>query len=229
MGLIDGIIGGVAGLAQAKIESNTARRNVDATNAANQKMAEYSYSKDLEMWNKQNAYNSPEQQMERFKAAGLNPNLIYGQGSPGNATTMPKYNAPTQNYNYRPSVNLPQTISMFQDMVIKKQQITGQALQNKILGEHATQAGYDTLSKSMETLPMRTGLFKDGKFSPEDSYWFRQWQANFALKQAELSKTQADINKTNEGVRITKMLADFYEKGGKWMQMLIPFIGKVAF
>ncbi|MEM3753867.1 MAG: hypothetical protein QW778_04690 [Candidatus Micrarchaeaceae archaeon] len=37
------------------------------------------------MWNLQNAYNLPEAQMERFKQAGLNPNLIYGQGTSGNA------------------------------------------------------------------------------------------------------------------------------------------------
>lgn len=33
----------------------------------------------LEDWNRQNEYNSPAAQMERFKAAGLNPNLIYAQ------------------------------------------------------------------------------------------------------------------------------------------------------
>ena len=31
------------------------------------------------MWNLTNQYNSPLQQMNRFKSAGLNPNLIYGQ------------------------------------------------------------------------------------------------------------------------------------------------------
>ena len=30
-------------------------------------------------WERQNQYNSPSQQMQRFKEAGLNPNLIYGQ------------------------------------------------------------------------------------------------------------------------------------------------------
>ncbi|MDR0738337.1 MAG: hypothetical protein LBF39_04600, partial [Prevotellaceae bacterium] len=33
------------------------------------------------MWNKQNAYNLPAAQMERYKQAGLNPNLIYGQSN----------------------------------------------------------------------------------------------------------------------------------------------------
>ena len=34
-----------------------------------------------ENWNLQNIYNTPTKQMERLKAAGLNPNLIYGSGS----------------------------------------------------------------------------------------------------------------------------------------------------
>lgn len=40
-------------------------------------------------WDRQNAYNAPKAQMERFKEAGLNPNLIYGQGTPGNASATP--------------------------------------------------------------------------------------------------------------------------------------------
>lgn len=33
----------------------------------------------IDNWNMQNAYNTPLAQMQRFKEAGLNPNLIYGQ------------------------------------------------------------------------------------------------------------------------------------------------------
>lgn len=39
------------------------------------------YERSVAMWKMQNVYNSPEQQMERFKRAGLNPNLIYGNGA----------------------------------------------------------------------------------------------------------------------------------------------------
>lgn len=35
----------------------------------------------LEQWNRENAYNSPKQQMQRLKEAGLNPNLVYGKGA----------------------------------------------------------------------------------------------------------------------------------------------------
>lgn len=41
----------------------------------------------LKLWNMNNEYNSPQAQMERFKAAGLNPNLMYTQGTPGNSNS----------------------------------------------------------------------------------------------------------------------------------------------
>lgn len=35
----------------------------------------------------QNEYNTPSNQMQRFKDAGLNPHLIYGQGTNGNQSS----------------------------------------------------------------------------------------------------------------------------------------------
>lgn len=46
------------------------------------------------MWNKQNAYNTPKMQMDRLKAAGLNPALMYGQGNTGNAEKALPYQQP---------------------------------------------------------------------------------------------------------------------------------------
>lgn len=43
----------------------------------------------IEFWNMQNEYNSPHNQMARLREAGLNPNLMYGQGNTGNAPSMP--------------------------------------------------------------------------------------------------------------------------------------------
>jgi hypothetical protein len=62
-------------------------------NRTNKKLAQYSFNKNVEMWKMQNAYNSPKQQMARYNEAGLNPNLMYGKGTPGNAQTMPQYQA----------------------------------------------------------------------------------------------------------------------------------------
>lgn len=42
-------------------------------------------------WARQNEYNSPEQQMERLRQAGLNPNLVYGKGADNTAAMVKTY------------------------------------------------------------------------------------------------------------------------------------------
>lgn len=54
-------------------------------------LAAFQHSKNMELLKYQLDYNSPAAQMERFKAAGLNPNLMYGQGSSGNMESAPRY------------------------------------------------------------------------------------------------------------------------------------------
>lgn len=121
-----GIIGTALQVGGAIYSAHVAKRNTEKTIEANKALAEYSYSKDLEMWNRQNQYNSPEAQMARMQAAGLNPNMIYGSGSSGaagNASQMPKYNAPTVQYNYKPIVDIPQMLAIYQDFRMRQAQI----------------------------------------------------------------------------------------------------------
>lgn len=69
-------------------------------NIANVRISEKQYERQradaLEFWNMQNEYNSPAAQMQRFKDAGLNPNLIYGRGESGQsgAISVPNVNPP---------------------------------------------------------------------------------------------------------------------------------------
>ncbi|WNK13107.1 MAG: DNA pilot protein [Microvirus sp.] len=55
----------------------------------------------LDDWNRNNEYNAPAAQMQRFKDAGLNPQLIYGQGTPGNASATPVSTQKSGNYDYK--------------------------------------------------------------------------------------------------------------------------------
>ncbi|AXH78087.1 MAG: DNA pilot protein [Microviridae sp.] len=119
---IPNIINAGAQIHATNANARTAKLNTQRTNEANQKMAEYQYSKDLQMWNMQNEYNSPKQQMQRYSQAGLSPNLIYGQGNSGNATTLPKYSAPRQDYNYQPR-DYTKVIGQYQDFTMRQAQI----------------------------------------------------------------------------------------------------------
>ncbi|AJK28323.1 hypothetical protein [Eel River basin pequenovirus] len=63
--------------------------NVRSQNRKSRDWSEQMYrlqrSDNIAFWNMQNEYNSPEAQMKRFRSAGLNPLLVYGQGNHGNA------------------------------------------------------------------------------------------------------------------------------------------------
>lgn len=75
--------------------------NAFSQNQANKqsmKIARYQNAWNLEQWNRENAYNLPTAQMARLKAAGLNPNLVYGSGG---ATTTAASSPRAASANYQ--------------------------------------------------------------------------------------------------------------------------------
>ena len=118
------LIAAGAGLAGSAINAGT-------TSATNQSQLSYSremYAKQradaLADYQMQNEYNAPKQQMIRFKEAGLNPNLIYGQmsNSPIVRSSSPQSYNPTP-----PQIDLAQpaglAINTYYDTQLKTAQI----------------------------------------------------------------------------------------------------------
>lgn len=65
-------------------------QSVRETNQAQKELAEYQWEQNIQQWKRENEYNSPEQQMQRLAAAGLNPYLVYQNGN----AIMPAGNSP---------------------------------------------------------------------------------------------------------------------------------------
>lgn len=59
--------------------------------SANRRLAQFQADANERYLQQQLSYNSPQAQMSRFQQAGLNPNLIYGQGNPGNQSAPLQY------------------------------------------------------------------------------------------------------------------------------------------
>jgi len=66
------------------------QQSIEEQKKENQKAREHNLSLarlqnqwNIDQWNRENEYNSPAAQMQRFAAAGLNPDLIYGQQTTG--------------------------------------------------------------------------------------------------------------------------------------------------
>lgn len=88
------VAGGAAGLSYLSGQ-RTNKRNIAfqrETNQANTQFAWDMYNRQrrdsLDDWNRQNAYNSPLQQMQLLREAGLNPHMFYGKGAEWSASMI---------------------------------------------------------------------------------------------------------------------------------------------
>ena len=158
MSIVGGIISGVGSLLGGLGSSAMNNKAVQDTNKANMEIAKYqaqwqqqenekAYQRSLNMWNLQNEYNSPTQQMARIRAAGLNPNLVYGNGVTGNsAGSTPQYepakfNAPTMQAYRGWNLGISDAISQFLAYRTVKAQVDNMEAQNGLIRQQtATEA-----------------------------------------------------------------------------------------
>lgn len=191
----------------------TQKQQLEQQNQANRSMANYQYSKDLEMWNAQNEYNTPENQMLRLKEAGLNPNLIYGtgaKGATGNATgQLPKYNAPTIKKQFNPNINAPNVIGQYVNLLLGTEQADLLAEQRKT---QETIQNYNTTRKFIAdaqywgTQDASGGQTKLGAYHYQNQNLANQAKINqstalYRQRQAEYSKAQRDLVEQNTRYR----------------------------
>lgn len=158
MSIVGGIISGVGSLLGGLGSSAMNNKAVRDTNKANMEIAKYqaqwqqqenekAYQRSLNMWNLQNEYNSPTQQMARIRAAGLNPNLVYGNGVTGNSSgSTPQYepakfNAPTMQAYRGWNLGISDAISQFLAYRTVKAQVDNMEAQNSLIRQQtATEA-----------------------------------------------------------------------------------------
>lgn len=89
MDLLGAGLGVVSSIGSMIGQNRAIRQQIRAQQEENRKNREYNLMLartqnqwNIEQWQRENDYNSPTAQMSRFRAAGLNPNLIYGQSNP---------------------------------------------------------------------------------------------------------------------------------------------------
>lgn len=180
----------------------------------NREMAEYAYSKDLEMWERTNEYNTPQNQMKRFEEAGLNKNLIYGQGSPGLAVaSMPKYQDVKGTFGQQ-TPDLLRMINEYQDYKIK-------AAQTDLLKENIRNTKLQGNIRWYEE-----GLKKLKLYSSDPESDFNE---RFGLKSSTEYDLQAKEQETRKReIAIRKMLAEagIKESDEKWKKMKLDVFDK---
>lgn len=88
--IIGGLFGGISSLIQAQSANKIADKQIAAQREENEKtrqynreLAEWQNSENIAQWQRENEYNLPENVKQRYKDAGLNPDLLYGEGASG--------------------------------------------------------------------------------------------------------------------------------------------------
>jgi len=87
------IAGGASLLGGGLNAVSTAQENARSREFAYM-MYQRQFADNIGLWNMQNAYNSPSAQMERYRDAGLNPRLIYGQANTAGGLQAPSAHSP---------------------------------------------------------------------------------------------------------------------------------------
>lgn len=128
----------------------------------------------LSDWNRQNAYDAPSAQMQRFKDAGLNPLLIYGSGSASAGNAGPIRSSSPGSYSPKaPQVDLGAAIHDYIDVKMKDQQIDNLKEMNKVLFMKQALGGADLLGMQLrnqylqETLPDREGYMNAMRYKAQ--------------------------------------------------------------
>ena len=179
------------------------------------KLMELQYQQNLDLWNKQNEYNTPTAQMQRLQAAGLNPNLVYGSSVAGNSSN----NTSTSLGSVSP---VDYTDSMFKgvsavtNMKLARSTVRRQATQNQLDLALAANKALDT-QYLRQTLNSRVSYQNNlTKFSLEQWPIILQQQKNIVtiqgkdidLKVQEYYNAQQEGKLIEEKTRLTSKQAD---------------------
>lgn len=138
--------------------------------------------RDIDFWNMQNDYNSPSAQMGRFKEAGLNPNMIYGQMSqaaPVHTSQAPSWSPKA------PEVDLPSAVSSFFDVQARTAQTDNLRAQNTVLLEEAALKKAQTLN-TLSTITNRD-------FDLDVKSQLRDINVDYRSEQLRGLKTRTDV------------------------------------
>lgn len=151
----------------------------------------------LSDWAMQNEYNSPANQMKLFKDAGLNPNLLYGDGGGFTAAAPVRSpDAPTPQFksaNWDIGGGLQAGISAYYDTQVKQAQVDNLTTQNKVLTQDAFLKAAQTLATAAQAEKTSQDT-ATGKFNLDLAQELKEISVSAA--KANLDKTIADTKYT---------------------------------
>lgn len=155
-----------------------------------ERMADRQRTWALDDWYMQNEYNHPSNQMARLREAGLNPNLVYGNGADAQAGPVRGSDAPKMQ-SQAPQFDPGSAIGAYQDVQLKNAQVDNLRKQNTVIEQDALLKAAQiaaTLASTQNTkIQTKSGEFK---YSQD----VRLADIVYEAAKTNIEKTQADIS-----------------------------------
>lgn len=191
-GLFDFLTAGVGSVVNAVgngIASYNNLKSVRETNEANFRLAQWQNEQNVKMWNMNNEYNSPSSQMQRLSQAGLNPNLVYGNGSVGNSSSAPTAaSAPTMQA-YQMPQNVLGDLSSMMDNFLKLAQVKKTEQETDNLAETQRLTRFQAQKEELNVIYQN---YLNSKTRDEAYIWQKRLAQELRLMELSGDRTYAD-------------------------------------
>nr|QJB21200.1 MAG: DNA pilot protein [Microvirus sp.] len=177
-----------ASITNGLLQAGTNRKNRKFQAKENQKARDYNTM----MWEKNNAYNDPTQQMARLKNAGINPHLAYSQGGVTNTSSSPA----SSNASSMPEGRAPQLD-------------VNAMLNARLVGEQINNIKADTLKKEAEARNIGTDTeaktLQNGITTKELENWQNTYDAEMSYKKSASSVNYSNIQLNDKKIEVSEM------------------------
>lgn len=180
------------------------------TNAQQYQMFKEQQAFDVDMWNKQNAYNDPSQQVQRLLAAGINPAAVFGNGSVAQASQLtspaaPQLHSPQIDYRqnpYQPNIDTNSAVNAYMQSELNnslRKKYNAEAAHTETLNLFE-QRGMEDRLRSLQALARRDDALGDMArveldYAQASQYWrLKQLRNDVALQGDQFKLNQEQIN-----------------------------------
>jgi len=144
-----------AGVWQSSRQSKRNREAQEKQNEENRRLEQQRYEQqradELANWDRQNAFNSPQEQMNRLRQAGLSPHLVYGKGADVTADAIKPTGYSGINAAAPQSTFNPSTLSPLGDSMMKYYDIKNKQAQTDNLAASTALSQQEALFKQANT------------------------------------------------------------------------------
>lgn len=236
------LIGGAVGGLTQGIGSYLSYKGQKSANQTNIRLAQEAREHDLDMWNRQNEYNTPAMQMQRLEDAGLNPRLIYGSGTASTGNAVQAQKAPTPEVQNElasmKALNAAPLIGLYQDWQVKKAQIDnleaqkdvytqnaiGQSIANAFQKERQPYFGGLALSESQEKGARSNIARMDAFIRQAERDIIQKYGTD--MKKYQLESVKLGNRERRLNIELDEMLKPYGMHRGDqlWQRMLLPII-----